>query len=124
MRATNPNSEYPFHIAIPWVQQKGKEYFVVCDHWSRHNCTKCAKISFHEPEYVDDSLILGKKRWKLNYEEKERLVKFLNSNLSGYGIEINRWNDIIMTYNNNIGHNDSDIPENLPIPDYTKLPNY
>lgn len=124
MRATNLNSDYPFHIAIPWEQQKGKEYFVICDHWSRHKSTKCAKISFHEPKYVDDNLIMGKKKWKLTPDEKELLAIFLNSNLTGYGLKINRWKDIIMTYNNNIGNDEYDIPENLPMPDYTKLPNF
>lgn len=87
MRATNPYKKGKFHIAISSIQEKGKEYFVVCDHWSRHECTKCAKIIFYPPIYVKDWQMLGKKTWTSTPEEKESLVEFLKSNLSGYGIK-------------------------------------
>ncbi len=121
MRATNPYSKDKFHIAIPYIQETGKEYFVVCDHWSRHKSTKCAKISFHSPEYVRDWQFLGKKKWILTREEKENLIAFLNQSIPDY---ISRWKDIICTYNNNQQYVDEvqDIPEDLPMPDYMQLP--
>lgn len=121
MRATNPYSDDIFHIAIPYIQEKGKEYFVVCDHWSRHKCTKCAKISFRSPKYVKDWQILGKKNWILTKEEKENLIEFLSTSVHNL---LPRWKDIICTYNSNENFEDEspDIPEDLPMPDYMKLP--
>lgn len=116
MRATSPYSEDKFHIAIPYIQKKGQEYFVVCDHWSRHKCIKCAKISFYNPTYVKDWQLLGKKTWTLTHEEKERLITFLNSDAPNF---ITRWKDIICTYNSNENYENEelDIPEDLPMPD-------
>lgn len=121
MRATNPYSEDKFHIAIPYIQEKGKEYFVVCDHWSRHKCTKCAKICFRSPKYVKDWQILGKKAWILTNEDKENLIAFLNDSTPNF---VSRWKDLICTYNGNENYKDEslDIPEDLPMPDYLQLP--
>ena len=53
----------PFNFIIPYGQEIGNEYFVVCDHSSRFKCKKAAKISFYRPEYVSDNIYLGKKKW-------------------------------------------------------------
>lgn len=70
VRATPIINSLPFHIFLPYDVEQGKEYFIVCDHPSRFECTKAAKIDFYSPKYIKDGRHLGKKKWILSQEEK------------------------------------------------------
>lgn len=89
----------PFHIFLPYNAEKGNEYFIVCDHYSRFLCTKAAKISFYKPEYVIDDRRLGKKQWILSQDEKSRFVDFLGSKIEGFTSGLDLFSSVREQYN-------------------------
>lgn len=117
----------PFHVFIPYDLEKGKEYFIICDHYSRFLCTKCAKISFYRPEYVNDDRRLGKKNWILSHDEKVQLVEFLGNEIEGFTSGLDIFRSIREQYNLDqnppwCDNPELEIPEDLPMPDYMQLP--
>lgn len=116
----------PFNFILPFEQEPGNEYFIVCDHSSRFKCTKAAKISFYRPEYVENDFYLGKKRWILSQQEKINLMAFLQDNTSFYTDCKSWFESLIKTYNYEAPFYSREnksypIPTSLKMPDYTKL---
>lgn len=116
----------PYNFILPFEQEYGNEYFVVCDHSSRFKCTKAAKISFYHPEYVSDNIYLGKKRWILSPQEKINLISFLQDTSHYYTQGKSWFQHLISIYNYEVQYYygdkvDRSIPTNLIIPDYTQI---
>lgn len=117
----------PFHIFLPYDAEVGKEYFIVCDHYSRFLCTKAAKISFYKADYINDKRRLGKKNWILNRDEKTKLVNFLKNEIPGFTSGLSLFNSLIEQYNLDqnphwCNNPEFEIPEDLPMPNYMQLP--
>ena len=76
------------------------------------------RIKFTAPEYQMYENIDRKPAWILSEEEKVHLMELLTAN------DGKLWKDLIRAYNHEVFglHTFIDgIPEDLPIPDYTKL---
>ena len=118
--------ELPFFLYVPHEQIKGKEYFIVADHFSRFKCRKAAKISFYEPIYVNDGPSLGKKRWVFSDAEKEKLMDFLVDKMHSFTSGRSWYSNMIYRYNievNFVGDSaELEMREDLVMPDYRKLP--
>lgn len=117
--------ELPFFLYVPWEQEKGNEYFVVCNHFAQNLCTKTAKISFYRPEYYDGGILTGHRKWILTKEEKGGLVSFLNDNSHWFTVGLSWYRNMIAGYNSDIseeGHNELIISEDNSMPDYNMLP--
>lgn len=79
----------------------------------------CARISFRSPEYIDH---YGKS-YRLNRDEKKRLINMLKSESSN-NKGISGWEAAIRNFNELVKDNDNGkyiLPEDLPMPDYMKL---
>lgn len=117
--------DLPFFLYVPHEQIKGKEYFIVADHFSRFKCTKIAKISFYEPRYVRNCFYTGKKRWVLTTAEKEKLAAFLEDNSHSFTSGYIWYENMIYSYNRDVNFTgdcpEIEIKENLKMPDYRNL---
>lgn len=114
------NDDFPFYLYVPYEQEKGNEYFIVADGYNTKRCTKAAKLSFYRPEYFKGGILTGKRKWPLNGKEKENLIKFLQDT-SYWATSGRTWfKDMVIDYNTALSA--IEIPENLPMPDYNKLP--
>lgn len=116
-----------FFIYIPCEQIVGKEYFLVANHYSRFLCIKIAKISFYSPKYVKNNLYIGKKEWIFSLVEKIHFMSFINSKTYGFTCGLSVFQYCIDQYNHNVNppwenSPQLEISENIPIPDYMKLP--
>ena len=114
------NGSLPFYLYVPFNQEKGNEYFIVADGYNTTRCTKASKLSFYRPEYFRRGISTGKKKWLLNGKEKDNLAKFLQDT-SYWATSGRAWfNEMAVDYNTALSA--IEIPENLSMPDYTKLP--
>lgn len=104
-------------------------YFKIYDHYHWSRAEKEIRICFTKPEYIFYRNTDEKKDWILSAEEKKHLMEILTKDNNGL------WKSLIYNFNNEVlqsgfyeyyhKHNDNGfdgIPEDLPIPDYTKLP--
>ena len=86
--------------------------------WTYWKSTKVIRIKFTAPEYQMYENVDHKPDWILSEEEKVHLMELLTAN------DGKLWKDLIRAYNWEVfGHRTfiDGIPEDLPIPDYTKL---
>ena len=112
----------PFHIrAVIDNGPKQKAYFLLFNHREHGLATKCARISFQEPDY-ELGTFYNKSVWFLTKREKERLMDFLKSPITKrQGETLNCWQAAIWTFNNEVEPESRGLSYKLPIPDYTKL---
>ena len=95
-----------------------ERYFKIYDAWTYWESTKVIRIKFTAPEYQMYENVDRKPDWILSEEEKVHLMELLTAN------DGELWKDLIRAYNHEVfgRHTFIDgIPEDLPIPDYTKL---
>ena len=97
-------------------------YFLIQDKYAT-DATRQIRVKFTSPEYVPYRNSDWKEDWILSADEKKRLMTYLTDN------DCSLWKEIIYRYNwECFGANCYDpksgdgIPEDLPVPDYTKLP--
>ena len=97
-------------------------YFLIQDKYAT-DATRQIRVKFTSPEYVPYRNSDWKEDWILSADEKKRLMTYLTEN------DCSLWKEIIYRYNwECFGANCYDpksgdgIPEDLPVPDYTKLP--
>ena len=128
IRATPIIDSLPFHIFLPYNVERGKEYFIVCDHPSRFDSTKAAKVDFYTPKYINDGRRLGKKKWVLSQTEKESLVKFLENEIPSFTSGMSVFRNLIEQYNHDQNARgdipELEIPRGLPMPNYMELPEH
>ena len=95
-----------------------ERYFKIYDSWTYWESTKVIRIKFTAPEYQMYKNVDRKPDWILSEEEKVHLMELLTAN------DCKLWKALIRSYNWEVfGHHTfiDGIPEDLPIPDYTKL---
>lgn len=95
-----------------------ERYFKIYDSWTYWQSTKVIRIKFTTPEYQLYENIDRKPEWILSEEEKVHLMELLTAN------DGKLWKDLIHAYNYEVFGDYTfvdGIPEDLPIPDYTKL---
>ena len=103
-----------FHDDAP-----SERYFKLYDDWTWWQATKVIRIKFTSPEYQLYENVDRKLDWILTEEEKVHLMELLKAD------DCSLWKDLIRAYNHEVfGEYTSEdgIPEDLPIPDYTRLP--
>lgn len=118
--ATPLDDELPFFLYIPFDQEKGNEYFIVANGYNTKNCKKATKLSLRKPKYFKGGILTGKKKWIFTHTEKEKLNVFLNDNTDWVTSGRTWFNDMIVDYNTALSS--TEIPEDLPMPDYMQLP--
>lgn len=118
--ATPLDDDLTYFLYVPFVQEKGNEYFIVADGYNTTKCKKVAKLSMRRHEYFKGGLFTGKKMWKFNHEEKVKLISFLKKNTDLVTSGRSWFNDMIVDYNTALSS--VEIPEDLPMPDYMQLP--
>lgn len=97
---------------------------VVTNHKYLGRVTKLCCLSFEKAEYYPHGEIEGVEEWKLNKEEKERLLSILKSpqqydpDYTLFQRAIGELND----YNEDDDSSTYHLPEDTPMPDYTQLP--
>jgi hypothetical protein len=95
-----------------------ERYFKIYDAWTYWEATKMIRIKFTAPEYQMYNNVDRKPDWILSEEEKVHLMELLTAN------DGKLWKDLIRAYNHEVFGRPTfidGIPEDLPIPDYTKL---
>ena len=121
MNYSNPN--WSFRILVP-TERRDIVYFAIYKNAYYPDNVEiplsyefCTRINMEKAEYIecDDSNI---SKWILNSEEKSLLCKLLNKDNQWL------WNVLQLQFVDQLkGYNGIIIPElNLPIPDYSKLP--
>ena len=93
-------------------------YFKCADHRNISNSdTNVARISFAEPKYIEH----GPTSFTLRTKHKKILMRLLDSPDRQFGTV---WKKMIYIFNKAMETNKGNnfrLPDNLPIPDYTKL---
>lgn len=128
--------EYPMNNLHIWTQdgweiricpsynENVQFYFKLYNDSCIEKATKQARISILEPEYIIPP-ISYKERWILNNDEKEKLIKILQTNMDIQGMQYTVYEYIKFSYKEQrYGMHSLNVPENfmkLPMPDYTKL---
>lgn len=122
-----------------WVEnpdEYNNRYFKYCNSAKYLASTKIARIAIEKPQYVKNHTNpKNVEDWVLNSAEKKQLIDLLNKP-SGSHKGLNRWQEIILAYNQvnyqiepneiidgtiNLADFDGAISLDFPIPDYTKL---
>lgn len=121
------------------LNQKRTRHFKLYNAEYAEDATKLCRISITDASYIQYPNNEGKEHWILNADEKDRLVSFLNSPdrigirpiYSNYQLLVDyiNWVDGINrerggTFKNfvNVRRYKSFLPIDLPMPDYTQLP--
>lgn len=125
------------NISIQLEMASSETYLTYCNNEFHNLATKFARISIHEPTYIQTKCIDPK--WILTPKEKQELLDILNDK---YSENLSNWENLLMHYNWINGYADSLIYQvteeckktynkkikkgglklDYPIPDYTKLP--
>lgn len=113
----DPETGWCIHL-FPSTNNPDMGYFIVYPYGyfdGIFNCNKMARISVFEPRYIicSDST---KNNWIMNVEEKMKLVNMLTDDV---------WREILNQYKFQLEVWDNfscNLPEYIPMPDYTKLP--
>ena len=103
-----------FHNDAP-----AERYFKLHDKWIWWESSKVIRIKFTSPEYQLYENVDRKPDWILSKEEKVHLMELLTAD------DCSLWKELIRAYNDEIFGKyalEDGIPEDLPVPDYTKLP--
>lgn len=108
------------HIKIWVYPQEGIDpHFILMDREAPFT-TKKIGISLFEPKYIRLPLEREEREWILSEEEKQELMKILRKQDRLQCKKRKIWQAILQDYNWEL--NEKVVQEDLPMPDYMKLP--